>query len=153
MDETRYAYSGSREVAEFLHARHLDRDAVLVAPGRFWNSPLVYLPGTRVWSPPAERFGTYIRLERSEYLLGQMPVETAVAKAEQQLRGRRWVLILNSPLPKSLETRYRLRFRTTKVVWRAKDELYWVYAADRRNNTENAAVSVGPGLTKSKIHA
>lgn len=127
VNETRFAFSGSREVAAFIRERRLDREAVLVAPMFFWNSPLVYLPGTAVWYPAADRFGTYNTWMRDEALAARVPVESVVAKAERQLRGRRWVLIANRALPKSLEPKFRLRFRTSVPIWRAADERYWIY--------------------------
>lgn len=127
VNETRYAFSGSREVAGFLRESGLEREAILVSYRMFWTAPLVYLPETKIWYPAAGRYATYALWERREYLESKMPLEEVVERAERQLRGRRWVLIMNREVPESLEHRFRLRFRTTAPVWRAAQERYWVY--------------------------
>jgi hypothetical protein len=125
--ETKYAFSGSKEVAVFLHAERLDRNAVLVAQGMFWTSPLVYLPDAKIWYPAAGRFGTFSRWERRDYELSKVPTSTVLALARQQLRGRRWVLLTHGELPETERKRYRLLFRTKEPIWRMKAEKYRVY--------------------------
>jgi hypothetical protein len=121
--ETRYAFSGSREAASFL--KTLDEDTVLVSHGSFWNSPLVYLPGVAVWYPATGTSGTYARWERHDYEAVRMPLEAALSRAEQQLAGRKWVVVLNRRIPGG---RYRLLFETKASLWRNRDEIYRVYA-------------------------
>ena len=127
IDETRYAFSGSREVAAFLEDSGLDRDAVLVAPGMFWTSPLPYLPGVRIWYPVPGRYGTYGTWESRDYEHAKVPVTIALAAARQQLQGRRWVLLTHGELPETERKRYRLLFQTKVPIWRMTAEKYRVY--------------------------
>jgi hypothetical protein len=121
--ETRYAFSGSREAAVYL--RGLDEDTVLVSHAPFWNSPLVYLRGRKIWYPAAAEYATHSRWKRSEHELSRISLETALSRAEQQLRGRKWVVVLNRRIAGD---RYRLLFETKAPLWRNRDEIYRVYA-------------------------
>ncbi|MDQ3281173.1 MAG: hypothetical protein M3Q69_07150, partial [Acidobacteriota bacterium] len=129
IDETRYAFSGSREVAGFMRRNHLDR-MQLVAHGMFWNAPLVYLPGVQVWYPVAGRYGTYSRWERAEYTQSLVPVEDALARVPSQLHGKPWLLIANRELPQPLRSHFRLLFETHASIWRMRDERYWLYVPE-----------------------
>jgi hypothetical protein len=124
--ETRYAFSGSREVAAFLERERLDREAVL-ASDVFWTAPLVYLPEARLWQPAAGRYGTFARWERRDYELLKVPRETVLRLAERQLQGRRWVFLTHGKLPASEQKRYRLLFETRVRIWRMNGEHYRVY--------------------------
>ena len=127
VDETRYAFSGSRELAEYVRAHGLDRNAVLVAHAPFWNSPLVYLPGVRIWFPAAGAFGTYVHWDRQEYEQSKVPLETVLQQANQQLRGRRWVFVTQGKLPDTERPRYRLLYETQGRIWRMTSERYRIY--------------------------
>ena len=126
VSETKYAFSGSREVARFIQKNGLDRD-ILVSYKMFWTAPLAYLPQAKIWYPAARRFETYTLWERQDYLRSKMPIETVIAEARQQLRGRRWVLIMNREIPKVEEQRFRLLFQTQMPIWRVQQERYWIY--------------------------
>lgn len=125
--ETRYAFSGSREVAEYIQSSGLDKEAVLVAPSMFWTSPLVYLPKAKLWYPTTARFGTYGLWDEDDYKHSQVPLEAVAARAKVQLRGRRWVLILHRELPETMRADYRLLYRTKEPLWRTLDEQYLIY--------------------------
>jgi hypothetical protein len=125
--ETRYAFSGSREVATYIRQSGLDEQAVLVAPSMFWTSPLVYLPKAKLWYPATARFGTYGLWEEGDFRNSKVPLETVAARAHVQLKGRRWVLILHRELPETMRADYRLLYRTKEPVWRTFDEQYLIY--------------------------
>lgn len=117
--ETRYAYSGSRDLAAFLRTQN----AELVAhPLPFWNSFLVYLPGRQLW-----RYGTYPHWTMRDLELAKIPLETYLQHAERELRGRRWLLIRTQPLPPEMEKRYRLVYEPREPVFRVYAERFRVY--------------------------
>jgi len=132
VDETRYAFSGSRELAGYVQKSGLDRNAVLVAHAPFWTSPLVYLPGVKIWYPAAGAYRTYSRWERREYELSKVPLETVLRQADAQLRGRRWVFLTHQKLPESERKGYRLLFESSVTIWAMRAERYRVYEPVRR---------------------
>jgi hypothetical protein len=144
-DEMRYAFSGSREVAEYLQTT----DAVLVVRPPFWHSPLAYLPQRQLWT--ANRgFGTFASWEREENL----PLETVLDRARAQFGTRKWLFLSNSELPQPLRDQYRLIWKTSVPIWRRHEERYWIYEPNPlRNKPAEGPVRAGPGLTKSKIPA
>ncbi|HYK03568.1 MAG TPA: hypothetical protein VE974_17560 [Thermoanaerobaculia bacterium] len=127
--ETKYAFSGSREVATYIRETGLDRDAVLVSHSMFWTSPLVYLPQAKIWYPARGAFGTFGRWERTDYEYAQMPLATVLERARTQLKGRRWVLVVHQELPEALRPQYRLLYRTKEPIWRMFAEQYLIYEA------------------------
>jgi hypothetical protein len=126
-DETRYAFSGSREFADYVRTSGLDRNAVLVAHSPFWTSPLVYLPGVKIWYPAAGAYGTYAQWDRQDYDRSRVPLETVLRQAHAQLRGRRWVLLTHGELPEAERQNYRLLFKSGVKIWRMRAERYRVY--------------------------
>lgn len=125
--ETRYAFSGSREVATYIRKSGLDQKAVLVSHSMFWTSPLVYLPKAKIWYPAKARFGTFGTWERADYESSRVPLEAVLERAHAQLRGRRWVLLVHHELPEPLRRQYRLIYRTKEPVWRMFGERYLIY--------------------------
>jgi hypothetical protein len=125
--ETKYAFSGSREVATYIRQTQLDEQAILVSHSLFWTSPLVYLPKTKIWYPAKAQFGTYGTWERADYEYAQMPLETVLDRARVQLKGRRWVLLVHRELPESMRADYRLLYRTKEPIWRMFAEQYLIY--------------------------
>jgi hypothetical protein len=125
--ETRYAFSGSREVAGYIRETRLEERAIFVSHQMFWTSPLVYVPGMKIWYPARAAFGTYGQWERRDYLDSKMPLETVLERAHEQLKGRRWVLIVHRELPDQLRPGYRLLYRTKEPIWRMFAEQYLIY--------------------------
>jgi hypothetical protein len=125
--ETEYAFSGSREVATYIRKAGLDEQAVLVSHSMFWTSPLVYLPKAKIWYPAKARFGTYGTWERADFTDAQMPLDSMLDLAHQQLKGRRWVLVVHRELPETVRADYRLLYRTKAPIWRMFAEQYFVY--------------------------
>ncbi len=118
--ETKYAYSGSREVAEFLRTRP---DAELVAhPLPFWTSFLAYLPNRKIHG-----YGTYPHWTTSDVELGRVPLAAALQRAERELRGRKWLLIVTRELPPEWMSRYRLLYEPRTPVFRVYAERFRVY--------------------------
>lgn len=125
--ETRYAFSGSREVAEWLRESGVADDAVLVSHAMFWTSPLVYLPRAEICYPAAGRCGTYSRWQRRDFELSKVPQHRVLELAHRQYAGRRWVYLTHHELPDVERSRYRLLFATREPIWKMRLERYFVY--------------------------
>jgi hypothetical protein len=125
--ETRAAFSGSVEVADYLRTSGLAANATLVVPTPFYISPLVHLPGVKLWDPLRERSFTFVRWDYEDWALAAVPLEMLVRRTETQMRGRRWVLITHRQLPEAMRGRFRLLFRTKADVWHRVAEKYWIY--------------------------
>ena len=124
--ETRYAFSGSREVATFLIDSGLTSDATLVAQTAFWSSALVYLPGNPVCDPIVGRCRTYSLWRQEEF--ASVPREVFLEKAEERFAGQRWVYITHSEIPEAKRADFRLLFNTKQEIWEKRAERYFVYA-------------------------
>jgi hypothetical protein len=117
--ETKYAYSGSRELADFLRTT----DAELVAyPLPFWASFLAYLPGRQIHG-----YGTYPHWTSEDSAWAKEPLAAYVERTRRELRGRRWVLILNDELPPEMERGFRLVYEPRTPVFRTYAERFRVY--------------------------
>jgi hypothetical protein len=125
--ETKYAFSGSREVATYIRQTGLDEKAILVSHSLFWTSPLVYLPKAKIWYPARAGFGTYGTWERADYTYAQVPLESVLTRAHAQLKGRKWVLLVHRELPEKVRPGYRLLYRTKEPIWRMFAEQYLIY--------------------------
>lgn len=125
--ETKYAFSGSREVATFLQESGIAGEAVIVSHMMFWTSPLVYLPGVEICYPASGRCGTHALWERRSYELSKVPLPTVLDRARRQFGNRRWIFLSNRKLPGEDAAGYRLLFETSEPIWRMRGEYYYVY--------------------------
>jgi len=127
IDETRWAYSGSREMAEFV-AAHVPADATIAAhPPVQVESVLVYLPGRRFWYPGYGGLGSYMTWGRSFDRANSMPVDGAISRARQRLRQSRWFLLVNHELPDPAG--FTLLYTNRRTIYAKPMERYWLYAA------------------------
>jgi hypothetical protein len=126
VNETKFAFSGSREVAEFVRRERLDRFEV-VTHAMFWTAPLAFLPRVKLWYPAAARHETFGRWEARDYIQSRVPFDQQIALAEKQMRGRQWILLTSVPLREPLRSRFRLIFQTREEIWRMHAERYWIY--------------------------
>jgi hypothetical protein len=126
-DETKYAYSGSRELADFLKSNGLDRAELVAHPVPFFTSFLVYLPEKKIWYPAGAEYGSYPRWELRDGKQSRLPLADALERAATQLRGRKWVLVTARRLPPEIRDRYRLLYETRTPVWRIRNERFRVY--------------------------
>lgn len=127
--EVKWAYSGSREMAEFV-SRNVPDSTVIAAhvPG-FCEPVLAYLPRSRrFWYPAEQRMGSFMMWDRAFQRSNRVPTETAAQMARRQLSGRRWVLLVNNELPRAGQNGYRLLYTNQRHVYGQTSERYWLYA-------------------------
>lgn len=131
MDETRYAFCGSREAGTFVRESGLDRNGTtLVAASPFTLSFLVYAPRAKLWHPFREEHGTYLLWTRRELIPRKVP--DVVELARTQMGSRPWVLVTSQELPENLRDRFRLLHRTRQPIWKRQAEAYFFYEPLRR---------------------
>jgi hypothetical protein len=124
--ETTEAFSGSREMAEYLRSHGLDhRDIVMREAMR--QAVFVYLPDTRLWLGSMATYGSYAgwdyRWQQS------VPLETAIARAQGRFGPAGWLLLATEPLPEPIGRQFRLLYETREPIWARTDERYRLYEA------------------------
>ena len=124
VEETRWAYSGSREAAEAIRKTGRKEIAAKVA---LHHAVAVYLPEHRFWYAATGEYGSYTRWDRQWERSLTMPAVTAVTRAEEHFGNRPWLLLLTEELPPSKKARFRLIYRTNRRVWGKYEERYWLY--------------------------
>lgn len=127
LDDVRWAFSGSREMATYIDHRFDDRE--IAAHNMFSAEALLpYLPGRRFWYAGIGQYGTYLNWNERQAAGAQTSYERAAANARNHFRGRKWLLLVNSPMPNPAQHGFRLIHATSVVVFRHLDERYWLYA-------------------------
>ncbi len=126
--ETRWAHSGSREMATYLE-RHVSPSTIVAAyPPVQTESVLAYLPGRRFWYISRGAFGSYMLWGKEFDREHALPTDTAVEQAKRRLAGNAWLLLVNGELPPGQASGMRLVFRTRQTVYARRSEQYWLYA-------------------------
>lgn len=125
--DVRYAFSGSKEAAEFIDHR-FDDYAIAAHNMYFAESILPYLPGRRFWYAGLGEYGTYMKWDEKQGVGVHMPYEVAAQRARQQFRGTKWLLLVNDPMPDPERHGFRLVHAPEVVVFRHPDERFWLYA-------------------------
>ena len=124
-----YAFSGSKEMAQFIGHRF---DGYDIAAHNLYQSEalLPYLPQHRFFYVGLGEYGTYLKWNPEMRRGAAMPYEVAVQTAKQHFAGskRPWLLLLNSKMPQPERFGFRLIHATSVVVFRNLDERYWLYA-------------------------
>lgn len=131
--DLREPYSDSREMADFIHARHLESFDYAVHQIAAGESVIAYLPQTMFWAPALGQRTSYLHFDRSYESSFQMPSETAVELAKAHFAGRepaekRWLLLLNAPLGDPAREGMELLYATRGSSFGISDEKYWLYA-------------------------
>lgn len=127
--DVKFAYSGSREMAEFISRNVPDSTVIAAHPPGFCEAILAYLPrNRRFWYPAERRMGSFTGWDRAFQRALTVPTETAAQIARRQLAGRRWVLLVTNELPRTGRNGYRLLYTNQRHVYGQKQERYWLYA-------------------------
>jgi hypothetical protein len=126
-----YAFSGSKEMAEFIDHRF---DGYDIAAHNLYQAEalLPYLPQHKFFYIGLGEYGTYLKWNTAMRRGAAMRYEVAVQTAKQHFAGskRPWLLLLNSKMPQPERFGFRLIHATSVVVFRNLDERYWLYAPD-----------------------
>ncbi len=124
--DVRFAFSGSKEMAEFIDGRFDDHE---IAAHNLYQSEAVlpYLPRRKFWYIGLGEYGTFLQWDAAQGLAASMPYELAVERARRHFKGKRWLLLLNSGMPQPERRGFRLIHATSVPVFRHLDERYWLY--------------------------
>ncbi len=130
VDEYRYAFSGSREMAMFIKANGYEARPIIAHRPTIATSLLPYLPGKQFWYADRESYGTYYKFDRhwkEQFSLSKEEVLRRAEKVFPKLSGT--ALLLSYELDPSLLKLYDLRLvhRTTEEVFGYGGERYWLY--------------------------
>ena len=126
--DVKMAFSGSREMGEFIRANQLDRYEIAAHNVQQCEAVLPWVPGKRVWYPALGRSGTYMLWNNEEERGIRVPHSVAVqlAVAKFAPSGKPWLMLLNMPMPGDIPG-FRLIYNTRRPVFRHGDERYWLY--------------------------
>ena len=134
--ETRWAYSGSQEMAQYV-AGHVPPGTIIAAHVPIYcESILAYLPGRSFWYPAEHRAGSFMTWDRAFQRAQAVRTETAVEMARRQLAGKRWVLLVNQELSAAQQHGFRLLYTNRRRVYGRPLERYWLYAPEGHFSAE-----------------
>lgn len=122
--ETRWAHSGSKEMAAYIE-KHVPASAVIAAhPPIHCESVLVYLPGRRFWCIVRGAYGSYVpwgaKVDREQAV--------KLRDAVRMGKGHGWLLLVNEELSGADADGLRLLYRTQRYVYARTSERFWLYA-------------------------
>jgi len=123
----RYAYSGAKEIADFLRANRLDGD-VIAAHSETTTSALAPYLAHSLWYAGIEDFGTFTMWDRKFDAGLDVTYPDAVARARRRFGGRRdALLLLNVEVPNPHGEGLDLVYQTRRPVFEHTDETFWLY--------------------------
>jgi hypothetical protein len=129
--DIQYAFSGSKEMAEFIDHRF---DGYDIAAHGFYQAEalLPYLPQRKFFYIALGEEGTHLKWNAAMRRGGVMPYDVAVTNAKEHFAAskRPWLLLLNRRMWRPERLGFRLIHATSVVVFRNLDERYWLYAPD-----------------------
>ena len=126
--DLRFAFSGSREMAAYIQANNLQHLPIAAHTHYTAEALLPYLPGTKLWYPARQEFGTYMRWTADEQAAIEMPYEVAIPRAIARFGNTHWLLLLNTEMREPERHGFHLLHRTSVPVFRRVDERYWLYS-------------------------
>jgi len=124
------AFSGSKEMGEFIRDHHLlDRYGLAGHKPFQCEAVMPYLPGKQIWYAGLGRFGTYLPWDRSLRVAANMKYGDAVARAIRFFAEEKkpWLLLLNVKMSFPEQRGFRLIYATHRPVFWVEDENFWLY--------------------------
>jgi len=122
----RYAFSGAKEMAEFMRARGMQANAI-AAHSETTASALAPYFDHPFWYAGIEDYGTFSkwdgRFERG--------LEVSYPEAVRRARGRFPLLLLNVEMPDPERNGWRLLYHNRRPQFANFDESFWLYGALR----------------------
>jgi hypothetical protein len=130
LDEYRYPFSGSREMAMFIEANGYGTRPIVAHRPTVCTSLLPYLPGKRFWYADSESYGTYYKFDRhwrEKFSLSEREVLRRAEKVFPKLSGV--AILFSREIAPSLLKKYNLRLshKTEGEVFGYGQERYWLY--------------------------
>ena len=123
----RYAFSGSKEIADFLRANRLDRD-IIAAHSETTTSAVAPYLAHPLWYAGIEEFGSFPMWDKKFDAGLNVTYPAAVARARRAFGGRRDALmLLNVEVPDPPAEGLELLYRTRRPLFEHPDETFWLY--------------------------
>lgn len=125
--DVRYAFSGSREMAEFIDHRF---DGYAIAAHSLYQAEAIlpYLPERRqFWYAGLGEYGSYLQWDEKLGPAGHTSYPAAAERARRHFSGQKWLFLTNLRIPNPEHHGYRLIHATSVIVFRHLDERYWLY--------------------------
>lgn len=130
IDETRFPFSGAKDMATFIQDNRLGYDDIAAHNLTQCEALLPYLPRTRFWYAGLEDYGTYLKWDEAQERALNVPYPVAEERARRHFAGRPWLLLFNVEVPDPAAHGFRL-LHDTAVPFEKTDERYWLYAPIR----------------------
>lgn len=127
--DVQFAFSGSKEMAEFIDHRFDGYD--IAAHNSYQAEALLpYLPQRRFFYIGLGEEGTYHKWNKAMGRGLVMPYDVAILRAKLHFAHskRPWLLLLNRRMWQPERRGFRLVHASSVIAFRNSDELYWLYA-------------------------
>jgi hypothetical protein len=127
--EITMAFSGAKEMGEFIRDHHLDRYELAGHKPYECEAVMPYLPGKQIWYTGLGRYGTYLPWDRSLREAGNMTYREAAASASRFFGAQQkpWLLLFNAKMSFPERRGFRLVYATRRTVFWVTDEEFWLY--------------------------
>ena len=123
----RYAFSGAKEISDFLHLNHLEND-VIAAHSETTTSAVAPYLAHPLWYAGIEELGTFNMWDRKFDEGLNVTYPEAVARARRRFGARNDALVLlNVEVPNPPAEGLQLIYRTRVPVFGHPDERFWLY--------------------------
>jgi hypothetical protein len=125
LDITR-PFSGSRAMAKYMAANHIDRHFIAAYNVHTMVSLLPYLPGVKFWDPGLQENFTHIHWDNRYILTRKIPAGIILDRVKQKAGGNPdYYMLLPYPLPVPADGGFRLVYQVEEGV--TGDENYYLY--------------------------
>jgi hypothetical protein len=131
IDDTRFAFSGAKEMAGFIHDHNLESSEIAAHNLTQCEALLPYLPKTHFWYAGLGDYGTHLKWDAAQERALEMPYPVAEGRAKRHFAGREWLLLFNVEIPDAKEHGFRLLYTNRDTIFEKTDERYWLYAPIR----------------------
>jgi len=126
--DTNLAFSGGKEMAEFIRGHGLDRFDIAAHNAPQCEAVLPYLPGKKFWYAGIEEYGSYLEWD-AKYERGlDVWYDAAEGRARRRFAGKPWLLLLSIEMPAPAGRGFRLLYTNRRPIFAKTDERFWLYA-------------------------
>lgn len=124
--EYKFAFSGSKEAAEFIRGRDFSSYTITTYPSAKASSLLPFLPGQSFWYIERKELGTYVIVKISEFTRG-LNTEQILDILEAEFPGNDKLLFLTTRPVNNNKEHFRLVYSTKSKIFYHRDEKFYLY--------------------------
>lgn len=126
--DTKFAFSGGKEMAEFIRGNGLDRIEIAAHNAPQCEAVLPYLPGKKFWYAGIEEYGSFLEWD-AKYERGlDVWYDVAEGRARRRFAGKPWLLLLSIEMPDPAGRGFRLLYTNHRPIFAKTEERFWLYA-------------------------